>query len=109
MGKGKRQPSPSNPALQRGPTRNPTIGGRRYFLTIVDDFSQYCDITIMRNKHKAFDALKSFIDQAETQLEKRVEEVRTDGGGEFKSQMADQKGKGIIHTVTPPDAHALNG
>jgi transposase InsO family protein len=120
MGKGKRQPSPTNPSkranspLERlhcdiwGPARNPSVGGRRYFLTIVDDYSRYCDITFMRNKYEALNALEAFITKAENQLGSRV---RSDGGGEFKSRLADQfyRNKGIIHTTTPPDAHAQNG
>jgi hypothetical protein len=65
----------------------------------------------MRNKSEAFQALKTFIETAENQLDKRVKEVRSDGGGEFGSNIAKQyySDKGIVHHIIPPDAHAQNG
>jgi hypothetical protein len=96
MGKGTRLPSPLTDIRAKSPlarihcdiwglARQKSLGGNTYFLTIVDDFSYYCEITPLRNKSQAFDALKAYIAQKETQLERKVKEVRTDGGAEFKS------------------------
>lgn len=120
MAKEKRQP-PSTNASKRattpvertncniwGPSCTPSVGGHRYFLTIIDDFSRYCDITIMRNKSDALAALEPFVNQAETQLGHKVKEVRSAGGAEFKSKPAVTfyNSKGIVHSTTPPGAHA---
>jgi hypothetical protein len=54
-------------------TSTPKVaGGNIYFPTIVDDFSRYCEITPLRNKSQAFDALKAYIAQKETQLDRKV-------------------------------------
>jgi hypothetical protein len=39
-----------------GPTRTASLGGRRYILVIVDDFSQYTWAIPLREKFDAFDA-----------------------------------------------------
>jgi hypothetical protein len=39
-----------------GPTRNASLGGKRYILVIVDDFSRYTWAIPLREKSDAFDA-----------------------------------------------------
>ena len=102
MGKGKRQPSPSNPSkragspLERlhcdiwGPARNPSVGGRRYFLTIVEDYTASKNLEKARkmvdldsleskaepkansdSKAKLDDALERFLDGARALVEQQ--------------------------------------
>jgi transposase InsO family protein len=39
-----------------GPTRTTSLGGRKYILVVVDDFSRYTWATFLREKSDAFDA-----------------------------------------------------
>ena len=38
-----------------GPTRTASLGGKKYILVVVDDFSQYTQVILLREKSKAFD------------------------------------------------------
>jgi transposase InsO family protein len=122
MGKETRLPSPSTDIRAKsplarihcdiwGPAHQKSLEGNVYFLTIGDDFSCYCEITPLRNKSQAVDTLKAYIAQKVTQINRKVKEVRTDGGAEFRSNAAQQyySNKGITLSTTPPDAHAQNG
>ncbi len=71
-----------------GPSRIASHSGRRYFLTVVDDYSRYVDITFLRNKSDAFTALQAFTAKAETQTGLRLKSIRSDGGGKFASNKA---------------------
>jgi transposase InsO family protein len=39
-----------------GPTRTASLGGRKYILVVVDDFSRYTWAILLREKSDAFDA-----------------------------------------------------
>ena len=41
-----------------GPSRHPTLGGGRYFLSIIDDFSRKVWIYILKSKYEAFQRFK---------------------------------------------------
>jgi hypothetical protein len=82
MGKGRRLPSPSTDIRAKsplarihcgiwGPARQKSLGGNIYFLNIVDNFSRHCEISPLRNKCQAFDALTAYIAHKETQLSYR--------------------------------------
>lgn len=71
-----------------GPSRVAPRAGNRYFLTIFDDYTRRVHITLLRDKSQALNALKEYITMAETQLGKRVKQIRSDNGGEFVSNAA---------------------
>lgn len=60
-----------------------TIGGARYFMIVVDDFSKNYHVELLRNKSGAVGLLKLLVRRWETQLGKRVKVIRSDNGGEF--------------------------
>lgn len=61
-----------------GPMRAKTIGGRRYFLTFVDDYSKYTVVYILRKKSDAFDKLQEYVEMARTQFNKIPKILRSD-------------------------------
>ena len=71
----------------------------KYFLTIVDDFSQATWVHLMSTKSNAFPLLQQFIAYVKTQFEVSVKIIRTDNGMEFQDHLALQfyAQKGIIH------------
>lgn len=124
LGKGKRLPSPNAPPYTRatkllellhidiwGPASTTSIAGSRYFLTTFDDYSGHIEIYFLKAKSEALSALKLHITKAETQTGHKVLKIRSDGGGEFMSNMAKAYygEKGIEHVVVPPGSHAQNG
>ena len=68
-----------------GPISPPTLGGNRYFLLIIDDFSRLIWVAMIQHKSDALEAFKKFKALAETEKGGKLKAVRTDRGGEFTS------------------------
>lgn len=125
LGKGKRLPTLRSAPLETrasnlldlihvdlwGPATATSMGGKRYFLTCYDDFSQHINLYFLANKSDALAALKEYSTMAETQTGRKIKQIRSDGGGEFNSNAATAfyKQKGIEHLLVPPGSHQQNG
>lgn len=81
-----------------------TKGGKRYFLTIIDDASRYCYVYLLKTKDEALNYFKIYKDEVENQLEKKIKRLRPDRGGEYISHEFSQfcSEHEIVHEVTPP-------
>ncbi|KAL8090107.1 hypothetical protein AgCh_039543 [Apium graveolens] len=69
-----------------GPIEPAIMGGNKYFLLLVDDFSRYMWIYFLKSKDEAFVMFKRFRALVENGSEKRIKVFRTDRGGEFNSK-----------------------
>ena len=43
-----------------GPMSTDSIGGKKYFVTFIDDYSRYCKVYFQRNKSEVFEKFKQF-------------------------------------------------
>jgi len=68
-----------------GPSRKHSLGGCRYMLTIIDDYSRRVFPYFLKHKYDAFDAFKAWKVMVEKQTERKVKVLRTDNGMEFCS------------------------
>ena len=66
-----------------GPFTPTTMGGYRYFITFIDDFSRFGFIYLIQEKSESLDAFKVFKAEVELKREKKIKSVRSDQGGEF--------------------------
>lgn len=60
-----------------------TPSGKRYVLTLTDDYSRYCTVYLLERKSQTADCIEDFIKLMQTQFGKVPKAIRTDGGGEF--------------------------
>ena len=60
-----------------------TRGGKRYFITFIDDFSRYTYVYLMRNKDEFIDMFKKYKTEVENQMDKRMKVLRSDRGSEY--------------------------
>jgi transposase InsO family protein len=88
-----------------------TKGGKRYFITLIDDASRYCYVYLLKTKDEALDYFKIFKAVAENQLERRIKRLRSDRGGKYFPILFDEfcAKHGIIHERTPPYSPESNG
>ena len=88
-----------------------TRGGKRYFMTLIDDATRYCYIYLLKTKDEAFHYFKIFKAEVENQIERKIKRLRDDRGGEYISNEFSQfcAEHGIIHEVTPPYSPQSNG
>ncbi|XP_059315208.1 retrovirus-related Pol polyprotein from transposon RE1 isoform X2 [Lycium ferocissimum] len=66
-----------------GPYRVPTHSNKRYFVTIVDDYSRYTWIFLITCKSDTVVVLRQFFTQVKNIFSTSVKTLRTDNGGEF--------------------------
>ena len=68
-----------------GPSQVLSLGGARYFLTIIDDYSRKVWIYFLKNKSETFLKFKEWKILVETQVSRKVKKLRTNNGLEFLS------------------------
>ena len=80
-----------------------TRGGKKYFITFIDDCIRYCYIYLLRSKKKVLEDFELFKTKVENQLRKRIKEIRSKRGGEYDALVnkfcVEHK---IIHETTIP-------
>jgi hypothetical protein len=59
-----------------GPFDSPSIGREKYFITFIDDFSNYCYNYLLHKKTQAVKGLVVYITEVERQLDRKVKVVR---------------------------------
>lgn len=94
-----------------GPAEIASIGGNRYLLVIVDDYSRYYHTVLLQKKSDAFDAAIRWITLHERRTGRRVKRIRTDGGGEFTGDkwVSYCVHNGVMHEKTVPYTPEQNG
>ena len=68
-----------------GPSQVPSLGGARYFLTLIDDYFRKVWIYFLKNKSETFLKFKEWKILVETQVSRKVKKLRTDNGLKFLS------------------------
>ena len=88
-----------------------TEGGKRYFMTLIDDATKFCYVYLLKTKGEALDFIKTYKAEVENQIEKKIKRVRSDRGGEYFSNEFDLfcSENGIIQERTPPYSLQSNG
>nr|GEY20607.1 retrotransposon protein, putative, Ty1-copia subclass [Tanacetum cinerariifolium] len=72
------------------PSQVESLGGKRYFLSIIDDYSRRVWVYILSFKHKAFGKFKEWKQLTENQTGRTVKKLRTDNGLEFYNRKFEQ-------------------
>ena len=88
-----------------------TKGGKKYFLTFIDDATRYCYVYLLKSKDEALNYFRIYKAEVENQLEKKIKRLRDDRGGEYISNDFSNfcSEHGIIHEFTPPYSPQSNG
>ena len=55
-----------------------TRGGKRFYITFIDDYSRYTRVHLLRNKDEAMDAFIKYKNELENQLIKKIKRLRSD-------------------------------
>ncbi|KAJ9541813.1 hypothetical protein OSB04_028319 [Centaurea solstitialis] len=94
-----------------GPITPATKGQNRYVFTLIDDFSRFMWIYLLKEKSEAFTHFKKFKALAENEIGKSLKVFRSDRGGEVTSlefnTFCDQNG--VKRHLTAPYSPQQNG
>ncbi|GJX84880.1 retrovirus-related pol polyprotein from transposon TNT 1-94, partial [Tanacetum coccineum] len=69
-----------------GPMRVASVYGKKYILVIIDDYSRFTWVKILRSKDEAPDFIIKFLKMIQVQLQVTVRRIRIDNGTEFVNQ-----------------------
>jgi 5'-3' exoribonuclease 2 len=61
------------------------MGGSRYFVTFIDDFSRCISVYFIKHKTEVFEKFKLFEAMVTNECDKPIMKLRTDNGGEYTS------------------------
>ena len=79
-----------------------TRGGKKYYVTFIDDFSRYTKVYLLRSKDEACDMFLAYKAKVENKLNKKIKRVTSNKGNEYVLLNEFCKNEGIIHEVIPP-------
>lgn len=94
-----------------GPISTKSMGGCRFYVTFIDDFTRKVFIYCLHNKSQVFQCFVKFKLMVENQTELTIKKIRSDNGGEFdndKFKVYFEK-CGIIYQRSAPYSPQQNG
>jgi transposase InsO family protein len=94
-----------------GPVAYLNIGGSKYGLVIVDDFSRFTWVLFLQEKSETQGTLKCFLRRAQNEFELKVKKIRSDNGSKFKNLQVEEylEEEGIKHEFSAPYTPQQNG
>jgi transposase InsO family protein len=94
-----------------GPIAYIIIGGSKYCLVIVDDYSRFTWIFFLQKKSQTQETLKGFLRRSQNEFGLRIKKIRSDNGTEFKNSQIEGflEDEGIKHEFSSPYTPQQNG
>ena len=94
-----------------GPIQVESIGGSRYFVTFIDDYTPCVSVYFMKHKSEVLKKFHEFESIVTNESGERIVKLRTDNGGEYISAAFQVylKSKGIQHKLTVAYTPQQNG
>ncbi|KAF2883632.1 hypothetical protein ILUMI_22540 [Ignelater luminosus] len=88
-----------------------TFGGNRYILTIIDDYSLYTIVYLLKNKTEILPRFREYIRLVENQSKLKPKIIRSDREGEYVNREFQDflKKEGIVSQLTAPYSPQQNG
>jgi transposase InsO family protein len=120
-GKSKQLPFPSSSRITTSPLElvhsdvwmspSLSLGGSRYYVIFIDDFSRFCWVYPLVQKSDVFISFVKFKALVENQLCTRIKQFQSDNGGEFVSKVFSDflALHGILHRRSCPHTAQQNG
>jgi len=88
-----------------------SFSGKRYFISVIDDFSRKIWVYFLKEKSEVFQVFKKFKERVEKEIDMPIKSVRSGRGGEFISSelMKYCEEQGIRKFLTAPYSPHQNG
>jgi transposase InsO family protein len=94
-----------------GPAPVTSIGGKKYFVSFIDDYSRYVSVFLLEKKSEVFSSFLTFQRLVERKFNSKIVCLRSDQGGEYKSNAfsAYLEKEGIQHQYSAVYTPQQNG
>jgi transposase InsO family protein len=88
-----------------------TLGGSKSGLVIVDDYSRYSRVFLLKSKDETYREFIIFSKKAQRMYESEIKVIRTDNGTEFRNYTMQEfvDDEGIKHEFSAPNTTQQNG
>ena len=68
-----------------GPTRTESLGSKRYIMVVVDDFTSYTWIILLRSKFDAPEHIETLCTRLQNEKSLKIDRIRSDHGKKYKN------------------------
>ena len=68
-----------------GQTRTKSLGGKRYIMVVVDDFTRYTWVILLRSKFDAPEHIEALCTRLQNEKNLKIDRIRSDHGKEFEN------------------------
>ena len=68
-----------------GPTRFESLGGRKYIMVVVNDFTRYTWIILLRSKSDALEYIEALCTRFQNEKGLKIDQIQSDHGKEFEN------------------------
>ena len=68
-----------------GPTRTESLGGKRYIMVMVDDFTRYTWVILLRFKSDAPEHIEALCTRLQNEKSLKIDRIRSNHGKEFEN------------------------
>lgn len=94
-----------------GPMRQQSFGGKKYFVTFIDDKSRWCEVYFIANKSDVLRVFKEYKAYVEKFTGNKIKNLQSDNGREYVNNEFDDflKKEGIRRRLTVPYTPQQNG
>jgi transposase InsO family protein len=94
-----------------GPSPINSLGGSRYFVVFVDDYSRYSWVFLMRSRDELLNIYRNFANMVKTQFSKTIKVFRSDNARELTQHAFEHilYSHGTVHQFSCPGTSQQNG
>lgn len=94
-----------------GPMRTETPSGKRWMITLIDDFSGFTFVVLLTDKSDAEETIKDFVAMCQNKFGRKPKVIRSDRGGEYTSNENKRflRSQGIQMQLTAANCPQQNG
>ena len=68
-----------------GLTRTESLSGQRYIMVVVDDFTRYTWVVLLRSKSDTLENIKALCTRLQNEKSLKIDRIRSDHGKEFEN------------------------
>ena len=94
-----------------GPTKTESLGGKRYIMVVVDDFTRYTWVILLRSKSDAPKHIEALCTRLQNEKSLKINRIRSNHGKEFKNSYIESfcTRSGISQEFSAPITPQQNG
>jgi transposase InsO family protein len=87
-----------------GPVAYISIGGNKYCLVIIDDYSRFIWVFFLQDKSKTQEVLNKLLKRVQNEFDVKVKKIRSDNSTKFKNTQVEDflDEEGIRHEFSVP-------